>query len=835
MIGTTLITKKGVHLSMVDSSAIQPYLKGIGHRYEQWRRDNALTDTIAAQQATFTFEQFVQTEDKQPNQQSQTRTLPLFKGIRDYVELEHILLVGSPGVGKSSALWYCLDAFAKEELESSQPRIPVLVQLKGYRDSFASSEDPSGLLALILSSIRPYLRLSTPEIYDLLCQKRLILLVDGLNEMPAGVFHTHLKAFREECQELDIPLICSTRELGGGDLGIQRKLEIQPLNYKETERFLQQCLPEHQEQVRQLLQRDNRELSRTPFVLWMLYHLLKETGTLAETLGESFREFFRFHFRKYKEDAPVLEERRKSWNLWLEHLAFSMLNLLEPLDPGFVIGREDAENILSERFGEIHVGSSRIHELEKYHLLEQVTERKISFNHQLIQEYYAAECLLEKLGKEPQLLRSQPEQEYAPFQLYYLNHRKWTETLAILVSFSKLNEFQSKQLIELALEVDCMLGARVAGASCYRPLQAYAVQYVNNLEMPTWLKVELLKTTNSDEALPTLLKYLNSEDSDVIQVTIQALGKLKCKASIPYLLDFLDNGSILMQCDAAEALGNLGYEDVIPFLLDAFHEKHIFVCKSIERALKKLGSEKVVPILLQDLKEENADIRCRAVELLGELGDEEVIHHLIAKIKDKNPKIRKNVVVSLGKIGHEKALPFLLDILNDKNVEVLASTATALGQIGGEKALLGLLKLLERSNFDRKLSDAWSAFDWSLFPLKLSIAHALGKIGNSKAIPSLLGLLFSKGGCAIWATIAEALNKLEDKQALPLFIAALEHKNPSVRINAINALEKLADRLAIPCLLKALEDKNSDVRWQAIDSASIIVSATKGPAVEARD
>lgn len=362
---------------MVEPSQIQAYLKGVSRRYEQWRCENALTETIAAQQATFTFEQFVQTEEKRPGEQPQKKILPLFQGIRDYLRSEHVLLVGSPGVGKSSALWHCLDIFANEELEASQPRIPVLVQLKGYRDSFVSTEDPSGLLTLIRSSIRPHLRLSIPEVDDLLCNKRLILLLDGLNEIPAGAFRTHLKAFRDECQELEVSLICSSRELGGGDLGIQRKLEIQPLSLRETDRFLQGCLPEHQDQVRQLLQRDNRELSRTPFVLWMLYHLLKETGTLTETLGEAFRQFFRFHFRKYKEDAPVTEEHRQDWNLWMEELAFTMLNSPDPLDPGLVITREDAENMLAERFGKLKGDASRILELEKYHFLMPVSDREI--------------------------------------------------------------------------------------------------------------------------------------------------------------------------------------------------------------------------------------------------------------------------------------------------------------------------------------------------------------------------------------------------------------------------------------------------------------------------
>ncbi|MEM9808284.1 MAG: hypothetical protein AAF959_23720, partial [Cyanobacteria bacterium P01_D01_bin.56] len=407
---------------MASTTQIQAYLSGVSRRYEKWRRDNALTDTIEAQQANFTFKQFVQTESKLPEEQSNKRTLfpeeqpseeeqsseekqsnkrtlPLLEGIREYLKSEHVLLIGSPGVGKSSVLWHCLNTLAKEELDAPQPYIPVLIQLKQYRDSFVSTEDPSGLLTLIRLSVRPHMRLSISEVDNLLLDRRFILLLDGLNEMPASAFNTHLCVFRDECQELEIPVICSTRSLSRGDLGIQRKLEIQPLSPAEANRFLQECLPEHQEHVRQLFRRDNRELSRTPFVLWMLYHLLKETGTLAETLGEAFRHFFRYHFIKYKEDAPVTEERRQAWNLWLEELAFNMLNSSDSSVSDLVISREDAENLLSRRFGILQGNPSRIHELEKYHFLTPVSDREITFQHQLIQEYYAAECLLDNLYK----------------------------------------------------------------------------------------------------------------------------------------------------------------------------------------------------------------------------------------------------------------------------------------------------------------------------------------------------------------------------------------------------------------------------------------------------
>jgi len=535
---------------MVDSSQIQAYLKGISRHYKQWRQDHALTNVIAHQQAAFTFKQFVQTEERQSGDplQAEIKTYPLFEGIYHYLlnKSEHVLLVGSPGVGKSSALWHLLDTLAKEELEATEPRIPVLVQLKAYRESFISAEDPHGLLTLIKSSLRPRLRPSLPEIDSLLCDRRLILLLDGLNEIPAGVFRTHLQQFRDECRELEIPLICSTREMGGGDLGIQRKLEIQPLNSGETDRFLQECLPEHQDQVRQLLQRDNRDLSRTPFVLWMLYHLLKETGTIAETLGEAFRKFFRDHCRNYKEDAPVSEERRKAWNSWMEHLAFTMLSSPDPLDPGLVINKEKAENILAERFGELQGNGSRILELEKYYLLAPVSDRETSFKHQLIQEYYAAECLLEKLKENPELLQGRSVQENAPFQIHYLNYLKWTQTVSVLLGLLEQKE-KALEVISLALNTDFFLGATLS-KDIPSYLQPIALQKISELDLLPKLKMKLLGITKSSSLISTFKRILKDPKcEDMYLIAVHALGMINNADALSTLEESLEHYNVCVR------------------------------------------------------------------------------------------------------------------------------------------------------------------------------------------------------------------------------------------------------------------------------------------------
>ncbi|MBM0745529.1 HEAT repeat domain-containing protein (plasmid) [Phormidium sp. CLA17] len=777
---------------MLAPAEFHSYLQEICCRYEQWWTENALTETIAVRQATFSFEQMVQTEEKDSEGKSKKITLPIFKAVQKYIqsdqsytETEHILLVGSPGVGKSTALLRCLFLIAEKEREKPEPRLPVLVPMKKYKVSFSNSEDPSGMLTLIRGALPPKIRrkVSVSEVEELLFDKRLILLLDGLNEMPADTIRTHLKAFREECQNSQVSLICTTRELGGGDLGIKRRLEIQPLRSEEVERFLQDCIPDQKQKVLQLLNRDNRELSRTPFVLWMLYDLFQKQGIEVETLAESFRQFFQ-SFKKYKEDAPVSDERRQEWNLWLEHLAFTMLNNPDPTDPGLVISKEQAEKSLIEKFGSLYGASSRIGELLDHYLLEPISEKEISFQHQLIQEYYAAECLLAQL---PGLLKKPPEQKYTPFQMDYLNYVKWTEAISLMFGLLEL-EKEAEKLVEMTLGVDLKLSARLAGE--VKPnLQTNTVKIIADQEVPEWFRIFLLGETKSPKAIDVLMNIIQQSDSSIRRRVVWASRQLDIKFAMPLFKEAIKDPDPSVRETTIRAVAESDIEQAVLLATQILSKESAPSVReaAVICALGKSETEAAILALLQATQDKENDVRAMAAHNLEKMNCKILLSILSKTLKNKiiAPDIRKSAAKQLGKLGDESITCDLFEAQLDLNSNISKEAACALQEVRSKLSQQGSDLEIHQEEQNKRQIDSWHVY-----------------LRSEEPIPR---------GNAIYH-----LTSLLDKEvAIELALQALDDTHPYVRGHAITKLVKLVGAEAIPQAVKALDDMHYGVRDKA--------------------
>ncbi|NJL90708.1 MAG: hypothetical protein HC916_13655 [Coleofasciculaceae cyanobacterium SM2_1_6] len=113
--------------------------------------------------------------------------------------------------------------------------------------------------------------------------------VDGVNELPSGL-RGEVESFRRSYQQ-KTPMIFTTRELNVGlDLGIEKKLEMQPLNERQMQEFT--CRYLGREQGQQLLKglgQRLREFGQTPLLLWMLCGVYQKKREIPANLGGVFR------------------------------------------------------------------------------------------------------------------------------------------------------------------------------------------------------------------------------------------------------------------------------------------------------------------------------------------------------------------------------------------------------------------------------------------------------------------------------------------------------------------------------------------------------------------
>lgn len=760
----------------------QPYLESIAKTYEKWWQYYTLTDAESQQQQAqesapiFDFGLMVQTvlkqEPEQPLQEKQEKEqierFSVLEGLRKYAlrkKPEHMLLVGRPGSGKSTALARLM----LEEATKPNARIPVLVELRYWQGSIAQ---------LILNALKRHDPLITTEQLESVLTQSLILF-DGVNELPSEEARTQLSAFRRD--QLKVPMIFTTRDLSlGGDLGIERKLEMQPLTEPQMQAFIRAYIPEQAEAM--LRQLNNRlwEFGQTPLLLWMLCEVFQQApgNQLPSNLGGVFQAFSKMYeessVRKHevallKGDVRPLSDRRL-WKGALTAIASIMMQGETPVDFRVAIHRYEAERELRKVFThEKFPVRDILDDLLKYHLLQNRSVDQIEFRHQLIQEYYAAEYLLQNLQtlSDEQLKRD------------YLNYLKWTEPLALMLALEE--EAQALRVVRLAIDdVDLILGARLAGAVKYY-LQPRTINLLLQLPLLPKLQIDCLAETVSDAAIPALLQFLEDQ---VLETRLSAIY----------------------------ALGKLGSNGATPGLLKALRDESLDIRDAASDALSGLDPSISIPLSLQLLEDEDPSLREIASQVLGELNHLEAQPKILEKLEDQDLDVRASAAIALGIMGCKASIPHLLELLDPPYSYLTWRAAELLGELGVESAIPSLIKaLIDQDSYVRTRA-----------------VESLGKYGSEAAVLGLLDALEDQE-ISVQIAASGSLVKLSKKVSIPVLLKVLEEGNPNNRKNAIDALEKIGDEIAIPALIKALEDEEQTVQIRAANTLGKIKSSSAVP------
>lgn len=658
----------------------------------------------------------------------------------------HVVLEGRPGSGKTTALRRLLLEIAqKKDLD----KIPIFVPLRDYKSS---------ILELIIDAIAynysPRLlgeglgerstQTLTEEIKTYLVQGKLLLLFDGINELPSDEARKELEQFHKTYKTT--PMIFTTRQLGlGGDLNIDKKLTMLPLTEPQMKEFVKAYLPEKGEEMLKRLGERLQKFGETPLLLLMLCSVFNENDQIPNNLGETFRAFTHIYDTQLKDNVTTQAESKTLWERSLQYLAYQMTRRRD--EP--VISRREAEDILQEfleQAKEKDCSQSRainwLKDLLNYHLLQGSIGDNIEFRHQLIQEYYAGEYLLVEVKR---LTDEQLKWEY-------LNYLKWTEPVALMLGLCDEQEL-GERVVKLALDVDLQLGARLAG-EVKKEFQQQTVGLVSGLELSEPLKIYLLGKTRSDFAISSLSKFINSEKPDIRWTVTRALGEVGSQLAIDELIKILKDQEKYVVIKAIDSLEKINNSTIISKLLPLLDHSSTYVRYKIMDALETFESEDAIPSLIERIdQEQEGDIVLRIGEIItktlkidkvsqlkeylaekklqlpekyknwewiygfpklksyGPLykyyfnTEHKTFETLAQETKDKNPEVRQAAVSCLIDFDIQKTLKIFLESLLDENNEVRMYAQLALRQVGNLEAIPYLFSLCVQKNYIWELDE----------------------------------------------------------------------------------------------------------------------------------
>jgi HEAT repeat protein len=790
----------GVKSNGVMSLEERKYLEAVKRKYQDWWEDsyafmNEINDATW-QELQLTVKTLKSNLNNEANllsasdgdDKTTTTILPILDALRQ-VSSEQVLIVGKAGAGKSTILAKVLLNAAKEALQDPTSPIPVLIKLKDY-------QSPSDFLLLIRDAFERFEFLDEmPEseqiayIKRLIKGKRLLLLADGVNELSSDGY----KAFKKFCGD-HLPMIVT-------NLGIQTKLEIQPLSPEKVKDFFSKKLPDYLDirRVQELCDRV-RDLGQTPLMVWMLYIIFKQNPfkETPNTRGEAYREFTDIYSREAKDEVDWIDlcETRSQLSL----LAFEMTRSERSFNEEDVlklIGKEKIrKNLLSN------------------HLLQRdgtAGSRKVQFCHPSLQEYYAAEYILARL---PELTTKRDGQKYTPFQTDYLNYLKWTEVIALMFGFPDLTDSESKQLVKQALEVDLMMGSRLVGAVKAK-VQAETIELIKNISGDTtaseWLRVTLMGRTQSRLALSDLLQFLQSSNMDVAIRAANWIGVLGCQDVVSKLNQILQSDLRFNQKNTTRTVPDkilLLKKEIIETInklspnicsdLNEFHNpfSSFLSVGATDDLLTKFepeSTEKISLEILENSKDPN-QIR-QASRLLSKLGNLKAVSLLISRLNSQQDiKVYESFLDGLGEFETYEAISALVNQIKNLDVSLRKRAAKLLIENKRFTAVKELIPLLDYPEWDIK----WCATD------------VLARFGSERAVPALLEGLMENHHRDIQIIAAELLSLIK-QDALPnidkvisILLSSLANSDYAIRRSAAVSLAQFNREESIPELLNAL-------------------------------
>lgn len=434
-----------------------------------------------------------------------------FSDLRDVLARDKspaLVLLGAPGAGKSTLLRRLEMDIAADMLRQGEQEgtLTFFVSLADYGRNLPDDKLPDPFDWLSERWQRRYPDL--PPLGELLAARRMLLLLDSLNEMPhtdrqqfqrrAALWRTFVHQYVRDLPGNQALFACRWLDYGGV-LSVKDnpvpQIRIEAMTPQQVREYLDNYIPDHADAIWANFKRDRRqfELFRIPFWLQMLVDRVRHEGAIPQGRAETLSGFVRrLLHREVTTDehnpfnGGVLLTHREARRFWsgrppwrthelpeegalvpgLTHLAYTLQERKPGEDKGQVTFDEDeALDILPAHAEEILAAGCSLG------VLDETEEGALRFFHQLVQEYFAAR----RLAREPRAtlvhrewhvervipaLQDQLAQLADSEPLPLLPQTGWEETTLLAAAMTG----DAESFVRALVDVNLPLAARCAAA-----------------------------------------------------------------------------------------------------------------------------------------------------------------------------------------------------------------------------------------------------------------------------------------------------------------------------------------------------------------------------------
>ncbi len=303
------------------------------------------------------------------------------------------VILGEPGAGKTTTQQQIAYDAALTLLQGKPARTPLFIRLSQQND-----KDPYTFLK------EEWERRTGTVFNNALSAGRILILADGINEIPSDKRNNCLKAWRVFEQEYrgQNQLIFSGRTLDYTNQLNLPRVQVDPLDAPRIEEFLKK----HQAEglINLINDPDNKlsELAKNPlnlFVLAMVYHESGKNTQILSNRGKLFQSFTQELIRKEELWHDIGLSPSKKIDLF-SRLAYAM----QQRGVGTIFDLNSAkdalpDNIITDLGEEIPLNKPVFFRFGRGStILDPVTIPNIRFYHHLLQEYFAARELLRRFN-----------------------------------------------------------------------------------------------------------------------------------------------------------------------------------------------------------------------------------------------------------------------------------------------------------------------------------------------------------------------------------------------------------------------------------------------------